>query len=250
MENRFLHLTIIVCFLALFSWDTSHGKNNKKIIDKDDQNQSWEKKLEEDRKILRRMFKEGTFFKGIEKEVEKMFKDFDKGFEKFFQDGIINSDYLKDFLGDDNFQKLLDNPDFYDLYSNEFEWKETQKARILIVRIKAPKGSPTDIKIAKGRIVISGKKEVKNKYQAMHGAQKEIRIVEFKNEFAIPRDTDADRAKIESKQNEIHIILPKKDSSIKTPIKISPLKKGLPDKKTSPDRKKVPIKRKEGEPII
>ncbi len=135
-----------------------------------------------------------------------MLGDVSKRFEELMEK--FHGNDMGSFFDDDNFNQFLDDWDpFVGLSQGSSHWMETPKERILILKYKAPKDSPVDIKIEKGKIQIRGSTEEVSE----SGGIKSKSVSSFNQLYTIPSDVDGARATFENKNGEILIKFPKKN---------------------------------------
>lgn len=218
MRLSFLILIMIGVFSFSFWLDAGEKAQAKKKQMTDEQQRffSLKQKLFEDMQLFEKTFQDDADFLEVQKEIQRIIKE---------------QMQMGDTLRPRGFGNAFDQ-DFFDQVApqsgGDFEWAETDKARILKVKMKMPADQPLDIKIAKNMIHISGT------VKSANGTS------QFQQVVSVPSDCDGTKARIETdKEGYAQIILPKrfasapKDKSISKPKDederqpVSPTQQGL-----------------------
>jgi len=139
-----------------------------------------------------------------------LFQDFEEKFEKMMEE--VDKDLPEHFFKGESFGNVLRGFDLHrGLSSGDFRWMNTPKERVLIVKVGELKDNAVNIVIKNNSIKISGtitKKTQNKNAQGMNISR--ISASSFNKTFSVPSDCAGERAKIENKQGEILIRLPKK----------------------------------------
>lgn len=175
--------------------------SNSAKLKKEQKAKRWKSQIELDRQKIRELL-------GVD-----MLGDVSKKFEELLK--RFHGDDMDSFFQDDNLGQFLDDWDpFEGLTQGSSHWIDTPKERILILKYKAPKDSPIDIKIEKGIIQIKGSSEEVSDV----GGVKTKSITTFNQSYNIPSDVDAAKVKFENKDEEILVKFPKLSAGqLKTP---------------------------------
>lgn len=104
----------------------------------------------------------------------------------------------------------------------EYDWQETEKEKILKIKIKQVKDRPLDIKIEQGMIKIKGDVE------ATQGSGNNVvkRVMKFERSFSLPNDIDQTNPVFENKKDDLLVKFKKlamdkkikKESSDRLPV--------------------------------
>ena len=144
---------------------------------------------------------------GLENFFEKFFQQFDEQMTQEFKRFEKQLNKSGPFL---DFESLFKDNKKSNTLKNSAFWRETKSERILVLKINAAEGTPFDINIKNGQIVIKGTVEEKRETHGPHGKSISKSIYHFqKGPFPIPKDVDPEKAKVEKQTNEILIRFPK-----------------------------------------
>lgn len=165
---------------------------------------------------------------------KKMMQDFDQDFDQFFPPhsfgpGNKGLSLQGDFFGDSEMQSGV-----------SYDWEETNNERILIIK-PANKNIPVDINIKNEQIEIKGKYVLDEENKSGQMKSKKIYRGEFTNLLPLPVDVDGKKAKIESRDGDILVKLPKISGKVDSSHLTRPLKE---DKVTPTPRPLLPPDRK------
>lgn len=100
----------------------------------------------------------------------------------------------------------------------EYDWKETEGHKILVLKIKQIKDRPLDIKIEKGQIKLKGDVESVSESESKGKKSKSISKVHFERSFSIPEGVDQTTPEFENKGGEM-LIKFKKIKASSAPLK-------------------------------
>jgi hypothetical protein len=199
----------------------------------------FEKIFEEQQKRMKAMM-DDDFMKDWEKSMEDMRKAFgpmQKHFNKAFGPKSPFGEFWNKMLG----------PQI------EGEWKETDKERILLIKVDAKNNKyPLEIKVQDGQVTASGKieeKEEQTSPQTQGPPKKALshRVYSFTQNFSIPADVDDHQAVVESKGKDgIWVRFPKLADGAQ---KSRPASKG-PKKQNAPVPALTPLAPGSGDTLI
>lgn len=213
MRLSFLILILLGLF-SVSSWLGAGEKKQEKKKEMTDEQQrffSLRQKLFEDMQLFEKTFQDDADFLEVQKEIQRILRE---------------QMQMGDTLRPRGFGNAFDQ-DFFDQVSpqsgGDFEWSETEKARILKIKMKMPADQPLDIKIAKNMIHISGTTKGANG------------MSQFQQVVSVPSDCDGTKARIETdKEGYAQIILPKLIAS-----SLKKIDKSVPKPKDDSDRQPV-----------
>lgn len=154
-------------------------------------------------KILKDFF-EGHSMQEMEEQMRKMMEEM----ESSFSSGGLR------LLEDESLNQLLrDSGLFIELDHGQHEWIESEKERILVLKLETKKDTPIDIKIENGQIIVSAKIEKEVVNQTQFGESRSVSVQHYNRVFLVPEDCDANSVNIENKGGEVLIKFAKRTPS-------------------------------------
>lgn len=196
MKIRWVILILFIIGIFSFSsWIEAEDRKlkNKSQVTAQRQYFNLRDKIFSDMQIFEHTFQNDSDFLQLEQSMRQLLQDQLKG--------SLSDEEIQELLNPQSFGNAFESEPFGGINSRNvgsLEWEETDRARILKVKIKMPKDQSLSIKILKNQIKISGQIKSAN------------RVSNFSQIEPVPSDCDPSQAKIEiDKQGFAQVILPK-----------------------------------------
>lgn len=177
-------------------------------------------------------------------EIEEAMKEFQN------DEGFFPKDMWNDQIFQDMENKMQEDLGGFRAWAGSsgasYEWKETEKERILEITPK-DKNTPLNIQINKGVIEISSEMKEEN----LKEKSRSMNMTSFKQSFTAPEDVETEKAQIENKEGKVIVRFPLKSgvtgkvNNKKTTVPVS-----LPEKKKKSGEERVPLKARPGDVTI